>query len=452
MHDAVGPRRVPFSDALSIEYACGGLSPEIRSLRQATFGQEREFLADDQIEHANDHLGVHITLVLKESGDVVGATHVMCAEDSDFPEHVALGSTDLQRCAYSSRTALHRHYRNRGHLSLLMYLANRWARMQGREFFLGFLEEGEPPVKRLLHGEIVDGAKTRWYQGPKGEQYPLHACIQSVDASCYYAYHGMPRSLQDWVRKSLYADELLELWGRRLQEYYQHPFFAAVHAGRLTKHQYIASLANMYQYVKWTTRLLGHAIAISDQKGLRGQYIEHLRGEVDHEEMLIRDLAELGFDTEYLRLGHAPSPAIFSFMSIQQSLVGFERDPALFLMVPLVAEGLSANLTKEFLRDLEQCIASWGIQRPRSAVTFLRSHIHTDGGEDGHWQMVRARLGECLSSETELQRARCIIQACFDHHIAALSGYLQARRPQVFEPAFPSYATADSGLPGGMLQ
>jgi hypothetical protein len=127
--------------------------------------------------------------------------------------------------------------------------------------------------------------------------------------------------------------------------------------------------------------------------------------------MLEADLRGLGRDVDWVMNQMAPDPDILNFMSVQQSLVSFERDPVLFLMVPLVAEGLSGFLTQEFIDALEKCVQSWGIQNPRSVTKFLRSHIHTDGGEDGHWAAVEAAIAGRIRDEAHHQRALSIIHA-----------------------------------------
>ena len=181
----------------------------------------------------------------------------------------------------------------------------------------------------------------------------------------------------------------------------------------------------MHPLIRETTRLLGLAVGISHNQELRNHYISHLKGEIDHEKMLEKDVSQLGYDVQYLKNSFVPNSDIYNFMNIQRSLLAFDRDPELFLVVPLVAEGLSANLSSEFISDLKDCIASWGVENPKSAMTFLKSHIHTDGGIDGHWVAVKNQLKLCLTSENRLKQANLLLETCFKSHTRATESYME---------------------------
>lgn len=225
------------------------------------------------------------------------------------------------------------------------------------------------------------------------------------------AFEAMPRGLKNLVRHTLMPAELVETARAEIFEFYENPWFKKIYAGSLTLNEYGRAIANLHQYVRWTTRLLAQITGQTDDPELRAHFIDHLGGEIDHERMLEADLRGLGWDVDWVMNRMAPDPDILNFMSVQQSLVSFERDPVLFLMVPLVAEGLSGFLTQEFIDALDRCMHSWGIQNPRSVTKFLRSHIHTDGGDDGHWAAVEKAIAGRIRDEAHHQRALSVIHA-----------------------------------------
>jgi hypothetical protein len=159
----------------------------------------------------------------------------------------------------------------------------------------------------------------------------------------------------------------------------------------------------MHHFVRWTTRLLGLAVARSEDPALRESFVDHLRGEVNHERILERDLQHLGEDLPFVLERSAADVGTRVFMAVQESLVGFHGDPLRFLASPLAAEGLASHLDADFLEALEAKLARWGVPEPRRAMTFFSSHVSTDGGDDGHWKRTLATALAHVRSEDELQ-------------------------------------------------
>lgn len=187
----------------------------------------------------------------------------------------------------------------------------------------------------------------------------------------------------------------------------------------------------MHIYVRWTTRLLGTVIGITRDSGLRTHYIHHLGGEVDHEMMIENDIAHLGFDVDYVKHDMSPSENIRAFMALQESLCsGLRRDPCLFLAVPFAIEALTAFLTQDFINQLSRNIASWGVGNPARAMTFLTSHIRSDGGTDGHWDAARQILHRHINGEKELREFLSIVRLVQDSLHGAFSSY--ARETDIF--------------------
>lgn len=202
----------------------------------------------------------------------------------------------------------------------------------------------------------------------------------------------------------VFGAEVGQVFHAWLADLYARGFFLAVSTRRLTRAQYVYAISNMHQFVRWTTRLLGHAVAHAHDPELRSHFLHHLQGEVNHELIIERDLAHLGEDVGYVVERMAPSPATQQFVAIQDSLVAMHHDLVRFLASPLAAEGIASHLTPEFLEALEAVIGSWGVRDPRKAMMFFSSHVSTDGGDDGHWQLVMDLVRKRLVDDTVARR------------------------------------------------
>lgn len=198
-------------------------------------------------------------------------------------------------------------------------------------------------------------------------------------------------------------DEVVQTHKLWLDRFYSGSWAQAVLTGTLKREQYIVSLYNTHQYVRQTTRLAARCVAHSENIDLRNHYINHFKGEINHELLVERDLKNLGGDVDYLKKRHVPDPATKEFMVVQESTIGYYQDPILMLACPMAAEGIAANMPDGFIDALHKTIASWGIDKPEECARFLSSHINTDGGEDGHWLAVVNSIKKWVRNEWQLQ-------------------------------------------------
>lgn len=182
----------------------------------------------------------------------------------------------------------------------------------------------------------------------------------------------------------------------------------------MTREQYVQSLSNIHHYVRQTTSHLGRAVANAPDSRLRRHFIDHLNGEVNHEVMIERDLRHLGVDPDYVMHHRVPNAATRSFMAIQEAAIEFHRDPVLLMACPLVAEGVTASLPADFTAKLRSLVASWGVEKPEKATSFLTSHANTDGGDDGHWQATVDALQCYLQDEAMQRRFLCTLRTAAD--------------------------------------
>lgn len=233
------------------------------------------------------------------------------------------------------------------------------------------------------------------------------------------------------VLPDVYVTEIRETVERWLETVPETGFFAAVNDKSLTRPQYVYTLSNMHQFVRWTTRLLGMAVSVCRSTELRNHFLHHLQGEVNHETIIEKDLAALGANVDFVTDYMSPNAATRAFMANQESLICWHRDPVLFAASPLAAEGIAAHMAPELLHRLEQVVASWGIERPSGTVRFFASHTHFDGGQDGHWAGTLEMLRGHIGNETRLQAFLANLHASMDALSALYNNVL--RETEVFQ-------------------
>ncbi|MBL4685223.1 MAG: hypothetical protein JKY37_11580 [Nannocystaceae bacterium] len=228
--------------------------------------------------------------------------------------------------------------------------------------------------------------------------------------------------------EDLSPDYLAAEVGHHLKAFFERIYasrwFQAVYDKTITRGQYVYTLSNMHQFVRFTTRILGRCVATADDPNLRVHFIRHLQGEVNHELIIERDLTAMGEDVAYVRDRMAPNLATRQFMAAQESAIAFHRDPILLMAAPLAAEGISGHLDNAFLDALHESAAGWGVSDPSRVTRFYSSHMDLDGGEDGHWEDTVRMLAAHLTDETKLARFLSVLAAttaamegCYDSWI-----------------------------------
>lgn len=278
-----------------------------------------------------------------------------------------------------------------------LYLALREGRIMKRHNVLLFLAESESYIVDLLKLKplkhlppLTDGKVER------------RAYAQLIDDAMHHVYKACHDRMLYLVQDEM-TNEIVRTFEFWLSDLYQGPWARAIYERTLTREQYVSILANFHCFVRYTTRLLGRAIALSSDQELRDHYIQHLKGEINHEKIIERDLAFLQEDVEYVKQDRQPSYETKAFLVVQESTLAYYQDPVLFLACPIAAEGVAAYLTQEFLECLYACIASWGIQEPKRAAHFITSHTNFDGGDDGHWNQTIMRIKSYVQTETRLR-------------------------------------------------
>jgi hypothetical protein len=358
---------------------------------------------------------VHIT---GADGRCVASAVVTPADESRLVRRLKLPSQPLSKCAVVSDVALEKDA-PRPLAAALLYLCARRGRIWDRAVLAAPLAAdrspdhlatlvGLDPLKRVPHFEV------------HGQPWSLAA--QTLDISIHRAWSAATPTLQAALQEQFVA-ELVETLERWIQRFFANSWFQAVRDGTLTKEQYVHTLANLHQFVRWTTRHIGRAVACSHDRAIRDKWLEHLQGEVNHEVIIEKDLAALGADVDYVVHSMQPSLPNLQFIVTQEAMVAFHADPVLIMASPFVAEGFAAHLDQKFVDDLRRTAKSWGIDNPKQVTAFLASHIDFDGGQDGHWEQSRRMLHRYLRTEGELARFLGVVRLCQDAFNRSYAGY-----------------------------
>lgn len=305
-------------------------------------------------------------------------------------------------------------------LPLILYAAARRARIAGATLLATHLFDPDRSITATL--DLAPADELAWIPAAQGRSFV--PAVGRLDVAIDRAWSTWATRGKPTPSSALFVDEVSETIERWLEDIYGRGFFRAVFERTLTRDQYVYAASNMHQFVRWTTRLLGAAVASSHDRTLRNHYLAHLGGEINHEVIIERDLAHLGVDVEYVIARMVASPHTRQFMAIQESLIGYHRDPIGFMASPLVAEGIASHLTPAFVEALEATIARWGVREPRKAMTFFTSHVHTDGGDDGHWETGLSMLGAYLTYEPALARFLGLLRASMSALTGAYDEYV----------------------------
>jgi hypothetical protein len=341
-------------------------------------------LQRDEREHA-----CKLTLRRRPGGDPVAEALVLPAGRASLLLRAGFAPATLEHTALLANVRVHDGAGDT--LAPLLYCAGRRARIAGASTLLAAVAEQPGAVTQLLGLSRVPRS------APPGYVF----AGQRLDIAMHRAYRAMVDAGHA-PDTQLFADEVGETIRSWVARAPQWPFFALLQERRLAREQYVYLLSNLYQFVRHTTRLIGRAISHSVDPVLRKHWISHLNGEINHEVIIERDLAHMGEDVAFVMQHMPPSSRTQEFMAIQESMIGYYQDPVLFMASPLAAEAITAFLDQRFIDDLYACAQRWGVPEPRSAMKFLTSHMSTDGGEDGHWQMSLDALPRLIRDESTL--------------------------------------------------
>ncbi len=347
------------------------------------------FQLDTQIEHtgntaARAHIAIH------DQHNCVGKISVERAIDSVLQKSTGMTNKQAHNCIILHTPVFTFEEHESLLLPMLAYFALRQARILGCQNVI-IATHHHPLDQQLIQLLKLE---------PISHLPSLHA--QRLEYAIHSAYEQCDVSQREFIQ-SYFIHEILDSFEIWLTTLFQDSWFTAIKTQTISKEQYIASLFNLHQFVKHTTRLAARCVAMCENRDLRNHYIYHLKGEVNHEVIIESDLRALRADVNYLLNSHVPHTATAGFMVLQESITGFKRDAVLMLACPFIAEGMTANIGYDFVENLFATIRNWGIKSPESVSRFLTSHMKTDGGDDGHWIRVINRIDEFVHTENQMQ-------------------------------------------------
>jgi pyrroloquinoline quinone (PQQ) biosynthesis protein C len=147
------------------------------------------------------------------------------------------------------------------------------------------------------------------------------------------------------------------------------PTIADALAGRITRSQYLAFLAEAYHHVKHTVPLLmACGSRLPESKGwLRAAIVEYIAEEAGHEEWILNDIAAAGGDPRLVRDG-TPCAATELMIAYVYDTIA-RRNPVGFFGMVHVLEGTSTALATNAAQVIRTTL-----DLPPEAFTYLTSH------------------------------------------------------------------------------
>ena len=355
-----------------------------------------------------------VRISIMERGETCLATALVTrAEESGFQAASGLPRESLEKTICVSDIALDPERPDA--LPAILYLAVRRGRIWGRSTVAAYVADPVPAGAASLRLERLSGVR------PCG---PLLASAQVIDYAAYRTFSTVSPVIRSFLHKQFLPEaiETLERWTER---FFKSAWFQAIHNGTLSRRQYVRTLEQQHQYVRYTTRLIAGALSWSDDRELRDHWRHHLEGEVNHELIIEKDLAHLDADVDYAVGPAIPHPMNLQFIMAQESIIGFRRNPVLLMASAFVAEGFSSHLDQNFVDALDRVASSWGVKNPRLVTNFITSHVNYDGGEDGHWAGLCSALGRYLKTETQQQEFLAVIGLCMDAFERSYAAYTE---------------------------
>ena len=147
------------------------------------------------------------------------------------------------------------------------------------------------------------------------------------------------------------------------------PAIADALAGRITRAQYLAFLAEAYHHVKHTVPLLmACGSRLPEPNGwLRAAIVEYIAEEAGHEEWILNDIAAAGGDPRLVRDG-TPAAATELMVAYVYDMIA-RRNPVGFFGMVHVLEGTSTALATNAAQVIRTAL-----DLPPEAFTYLTSH------------------------------------------------------------------------------
>jgi thiaminase len=172
-------------------------------------------------------------------------------------------------------------------------------------------------------------------------------------------------------------------------------------AGRVSRDSYRAFLTEAYHHVKHTVPLLMACGARLPERleWLRRGVAEYIDEEYGHEQWILADLTESGFDAAATR---AAAPSAETELMVSYAYDTVQRgNPVGFFGMVLVLEGTSAAIATRAAQIIEA-----RLELPRRAFTYLLSHGALDQQHVAHFDALIDRLDAAADRAALVHAAR----------------------------------------------
>lgn len=179
------------------------------------------------------------------------------------------------------------------------------------------------------------------------------------------------------------------------------PIIARCFRGDIVIDDYVAFLAQAYHHVKHTVPLLmatGSRLS-EDKEWLREAIAEYIEEETGHQEWILNDIEQCGFDKEFVRHSRA-APATELMIAYAYDTINRINPLGFFGMVH-VLEGTSINLADQAADSIAQALGL-----PRKAFTYLVSHGSLDQEHVKFFEGLMNRIEDPYEQEQIIHSCR----------------------------------------------
>lgn len=421
-----------------------GIPAEALKLRQEIYVDECSIMRPENVLSSNDNGGIHLLARDIATGELIGCSHMIEAEASDFPTLSGIDPQSLSNAVYASRSALKKDRRGGSIYPLLMYAGVCYYRRFGRKLMVAYLEDGDHPVQRRYNMQLIPHANIVEIPISPDKSLRIEPRFLDIDHANSINFRGLLGEEAKSIARQIAVTEIeltVEGWSKVVND---SPFWQRARSGMLTRDQYLLLLGQLHRFVRNTTRVIAMAWSKSDTKTLQKHFRKHVMEEIDHEVMIEADMAYLGADVDYY-LNHLPThPGIRAFNGLQESLLSHRSDPVMYMAVPFAVEGISAFINDENIIALANVIKSWGIADPRMATRFLASHRDFDGDQGGHWDGTLVMLRQYVRDEQQAREFVAISRSVFDNFGAMLASVAALPSPLNWDVLSPTKTSETS--------
>ena len=171
--------------------------------------------------------------------------------------------------------------------------------------------------------------------------------------------------------------------------------------GRIAPPDYVAFLTQAYHHVRHTVPLLMACGARLPARleWLRSAIGEYIEEEMGHQEWILDDIAACGADRD---AAANATPAFATEMMVAYAYDTIARgNPVGFFGMVLVLEGTSVALATRVAEAIEH-----GLNLPRNAFSYLRSHGELDIEHTGFYETLMNRLDDADDRAAVVHAAR----------------------------------------------